>query len=109
MQSSSIPQAVNHAIIAYITIVGTVIAYFMNHGKQSEFANFHIRQALGLNLFFCVFKLFLSIVNSDLGLLAFYIYVIILWLFGFMAAINQKKETVPLLGDYFQKWLGFIK
>ena len=40
------------AIISYITIVGTIIAYFMNMEEKNEFASFHIRQAFGINITF---------------------------------------------------------
>jgi hypothetical protein len=43
----------NTAIIAYLTIIGSVIAIFMNQEEnKSEFASFHIRQALGLFILF---------------------------------------------------------
>ena len=39
----------NTAIIAYLTIIGAVIAIFMNQEEnKSAFTSFHIRQALGL-------------------------------------------------------------
>lgn len=37
------------AIISYLTLVGSVIAIFMNQDEnRSNFASFHIRQALGI-------------------------------------------------------------
>ena len=41
------------ATVSYLTIIGTVIAIFMNQEEsKSEFASFHIRQALGIFLTF---------------------------------------------------------
>ena len=38
----------NIAIIAYITIIGLIIAYVMNNDKKDAFATYHIKQSLGL-------------------------------------------------------------
>ena len=38
----------NIAIISYLTLIGTIIAILMNNEDKSEFARFHIRQALGI-------------------------------------------------------------
>lgn len=38
------------AIIAYITLIGFVIALVMNNDKKLPLATFHIRQTLGLML-----------------------------------------------------------
>ena len=38
------------AIIAYLTLIGLIIAYLLNNSHRDGFANFHIRQSLGLAL-----------------------------------------------------------
>lgn len=38
----------NIAIIAYITIIGLIIAFVMNNDKKDAFASYHIKQSLGL-------------------------------------------------------------
>jgi uncharacterized membrane protein len=38
------------AIIAYITIIGLIIAFVMNNDKKNTFASYHIKQSLGLAL-----------------------------------------------------------
>ena len=38
------------AIVAYLTIIGWIIALVMNNNNKSEFASFHIRQSLGIIL-----------------------------------------------------------
>lgn len=40
----------NIAIIAYITLIGLIIAFVMNTDKKNEFAKYHITQSLGLAL-----------------------------------------------------------
>lgn len=38
------------ATIAYITIIGLIIAFVMNNDKKNTFAGYHIKQSLGLGL-----------------------------------------------------------
>lgn len=38
------------ALIAYLTVIGLVIAFVMNSEKKSAFAKYHIVQSLGLAL-----------------------------------------------------------
>lgn len=49
------------AIIAYATIVGTIIAIFMNLERQNAFARFHIRQAFGIFVLFYLLGLWFPI------------------------------------------------
>ena len=51
----------NAAIVAYLTIIGAVIAIFMNSENKSAFASFHIRQAMGIFLIFFVPRYFFTI------------------------------------------------
>ena len=48
----------NAAIVAYLTIIGSVIAIFMNSENKSSFASFHIRQALGIFLTFFAYSVY---------------------------------------------------
>ena len=32
----------------------------------------------------------------------------VLWTYGIFSAINGETKPIPLLGNYFQKWLGNI-
>jgi len=38
------------AIISYITVIGTFVAFIMNQNKHNSFASFHIRQTVGIFL-----------------------------------------------------------
>ncbi len=50
---NDIEKGKNAAIVSYITIIGSIIAIFMNQDEnRSNFASFHIRQALGIFLTF---------------------------------------------------------
>ncbi len=97
------------AIVAYLTIVGALIAISMNAEPKHEFARFHTRQAFGLHLIFIGCALFLSAWFNEYAWYALYVFYIVLWFYGFISAINNKQQEVPILGGYFQKWFTFIQ
>lgn len=93
----------NIAIYSYVTIIGTVIAMMNNTEVKSEFASFHIRQALGLMITFFGLGYIVGSFDSWVVSAAFYIFFFILWAYGFLAAIQGKMSLIPLLGPLFQK------
>ncbi len=102
---STIEEGKTMAIIAYITVIGLLVAFVMNNEKKNPFASFHIRQSLGLG----ITGLVLSIINvipilgwiiSILGS----IFLFVLWIIGLVAAINGEEKLVPVLGEKFQEW-----
>lgn len=97
------------AIVAYLTIVGTIIAYFMNDDTKNPFASFHIRQALGIHITFYLLGMLVSAFDTWLISSAFYLFIIVLWGYGFIGAIQGQYNLTPLLGDKFQKWFNTIK
>ncbi len=109
MQSDYAKQGKTAAIVAYITLIGTLIAYFMNQDSKNQFANFHIRQALGINISFYLLGAFVSMFDSWTISSAFYIFILVLWGYGILTAAREEKKTVPILGPYFQQWFDFIK
>ena len=50
MQNQYVQEGKMIAIISYITVIGTLIAFIMNQNKHNYFASFHIRQAIGIFL-----------------------------------------------------------
>jgi len=110
MPSNPAKQEKKTAIIAYITIIGTIIALFMNQENKNAYTNFHIRQGLGLWITFYVLGAFVSLFfDTWLISIPFYIFIFSLISFGLITAIKEEKKTVPMLGSYFQKWFVFIK
>lgn len=97
------------AIIAYITIIGLIIAFVMNNDKKNTFAAFHIRQCLGIALT----GLALGIINviPILGwLISIFgsLFILVLWIMGLVSALNGQTKPVPLLGEKYQEWLSSI-
>lgn len=101
-------QAKTIAIIAYLTMVGALISITMNLDPRYDFSRFHTRQAFGLHLGFLGFAIFLSQWFNPYAWIALYISYFVLWLYGFIGAIQGRKTLVPLLGNYFQRWFLFI-
>jgi len=97
------------AIVAYLTMVGALIALSMNSESKNDFARFHTRQAFGLHLFFLAFAIFLSQWFNVYAWYGLYICYMVLWGYGFVGALTEKKNSVPILGPYFQKWFTFIQ
>ncbi|WP_424492947.1 DUF4870 domain-containing protein [Salinimicrobium sp. GXAS 041] len=97
------------AVIAYLTVIGLIIAFIMNNDKKNEFSTYHIKQSLGLTLFGFGLGIigmipFLGWLISFLGS----IFLLVLWIMGLVNALNNKKEPIPLVGDYFEEWFRNI-
>lgn len=75
-------------IVAYITWIGLVIAFCAG---DKEGAKFHLNQALVIFLFSL-----LSIIPC-IGQI-WGIFMIVCWIMGLIAAINEEEKPVPLIG-----------
>ena len=95
------------ATVAYLTFIGTIVAFFLNNDKKNEFVLFHIRQMFGLIIM-------LLIANISFGLhknIGDVLWVITFagWVYGLIGAITKKWLLLPFLGEKFQQWFQFIK
>ncbi|MDX1542464.1 MAG: hypothetical protein R3214_00850 [Christiangramia sp.] len=101
-------QAKTTAIVSYITIIGTIIAYFMNLDPKDPFASFHIRQAFGIHITFYLIGALMGLFDEGFIVGAFYVFFIVLWGYGLFMAIKGETREVPILGPLFQKWFSTI-
>lgn len=91
------------AIMAYITIIGSIVAILMNtEEKKTEFNSFHIRQGLGINLFFHLFSYFIGYFDSWFVSTAYWVLILGMLVIGFIGAVNHEKKIVPGIGQTFQ-------
>jgi uncharacterized membrane protein len=97
-------------IVAYITVFGLIAAIIMNKEPKNSFASYHIRQSLGL----CVSGIALFVIGlipilgwliSILGT----IFIVFLWLFGFINALNGNEKPIPLLGEKYAEWFKNVQ
>jgi len=109
LREDSGPKGKTTAIIAYFTIIGSLIAITMNLEPKHDFARFHTRQAFGLHLVFLGCALFLSEWFNIYVWIGLYIFYFVLWMYGLLGALNNKKQPVPIFGTSFQKWFTFIQ
>ena len=97
------------AIIAYLTIIGLIIAFVMNKDKKEEFASYHIKQSLGIALTALALSVIgiVPILGWIIGFLGFFV-LLFLWIMGLINAINGHKKPIPLLGKKYEEWFKNI-
>ena len=100
---NEIEQGKQTAIVSYLTIIGTIIAIFMNNETKNWFASFHIRQALGIFITFFLLGYPIGYFDNWMVTASFWTFIFILWIFGFMNALNGEQKPVPFLGELYQK------
>jgi len=95
------------AVIAYLTVIGLIVAMVMNSEKKNSIAHYHIRQSLGLALT----GLGIGIIGMVpiLGwIISFFGFLVLLymWIMGLMNAINDHQRPVPLMGEKYLTWFA---
>ncbi|MCT1531878.1 DUF4870 domain-containing protein [Sphingobacterium daejeonense] len=100
--SNSVNDGKNIAIIAYLTIIGLIIAFVLNNEKRNDFATYHIRQSLGifLTLFVGGVLRYIPLIGWLLSIVVV-ILMVVLWIVGVINAANGNKKPVPILGEYY--------
>ncbi|HET8809471.1 MAG TPA: hypothetical protein VFM65_04315 [Flavobacteriaceae bacterium] len=96
-------------IVAYLTLIGLVVAFIMNSEKKQAFGAYHIKQSLGICV--CGFALFIIGLVPVLGWIVSLLgslFLIYLWIMGLLNALNGKMEPVPFLGEKFEEWFKNI-
>ncbi|WP_223034326.1 DUF4870 domain-containing protein [Hanstruepera marina] len=91
------------AIVSYLTIIGAVIAIIMNSDMKNPFVAFHSRQGLGLCVSYMILGFVISGFNNWMITYAFWIVFFVLFIYGIIGAATKKENSVPIIGDFFQK------
>jgi uncharacterized membrane protein len=96
------------AILAYITLLGFIIAIVMHGSKKTQIGTFHLRQALGLFVTAFAGGLILAIIPIiGWALIPFFMLGIgILAIIGIIAAAGGQQKPLPILGEKYQKWFA---
>lgn len=108
----------NVGIVSYLTIIGWLIAYFgMHQSNKTELGSYQLRQTLLLHIVSFLVSWILGMIfaavffSSGFSENWFAIYgirwiiraaFIVLWLIGFIGAINGEKKPIPLIGERAQ-------
>lgn len=103
------PQDKTIAIIAYLTVIGLVVAFVLNNEKKDPFANYHIRQSLGLVLTSIALSLInvIPVLGWIVSLIGAFV-LLYMWIMGLLNAVNGKEKSVPILGEKYIEWLKSI-
>ena len=103
MTENEIQKGKTLAFVSYITVIGTLIAFFMNQDSKNPFTSFHVRQALGLWLLEMALGYFVGGFDSWMITTSFWVFFAVLFIYGMLGALTGKLNSVPFLGDFFQK------
>ena len=96
------------ALLAYITIIGFIIAIVMHGNKKTALGAYHLRQALGLFLTGFVGGFVLAVIPVVGWILIpfFWLTILIFAILGIVAAVGGKQKPLPVLGEKYQQWFG---
>lgn len=102
--------------VSYLTLIGWIIAYvsYTNSSRKQQLAAFHLRQSLGLissgiALYAGFWMLVFLVPMLSFLISLIWIALVVLWVLGFIGALNGEEKPVPVAGVYFQQWFTFIK
>jgi hypothetical protein len=98
------PPGKTKAVVAYLTFIGLLIAYFINKDNRHEFATWHIKNMFGL-----LILLFVSVALQAYTI-GFYVYwtSVVLWIISLIMALFNQKQGIPFLSEKFQTWFTFL-
>ena len=111
MSESTADNGKTVGIVAYLWIIGWVIALVMHNGNKTEHGAYHVRQSLGIMiLWLAVFILNTVLAMAGISFVGWILSLglFVLWLLGFIGAIQGEKKPVPVLGEQFQQWFKSI-
>ncbi len=102
------------AILAYITLIGFIVAIIMHGSNKTKLGAYHLKQALGLVItgvgswFLIMIIAFIPFVNLLLIIISpvIWIGILVLVIMGVINAANGEQKPLPLLGTLFEKWFA---
>ena len=99
------------AIVAYLTLIGFIVALVIHMNKKTKLGAYHLRQMLGyflttIAVAFCQIILVFIPILGWLCILALWVSMLVLWILGLVAAINGQTNPMPVVGPLYQKWFG---
>ena len=89
--------------ISYLTLIGWLVAVVLYGKNHSALTSFHLRQSLGLIVTAAILS-FIPLLGWLLNIaLAFF------WLVALYHTIVGNKFIVPIVGQFYQEQLDFIR
>lgn len=99
------------AVLAYITLIGWVVAFILHGNRKTSFGAFHLRQALGLFILTIVLAFIVLAMSFVLRFMIFLMIpvqlaVIVFILLQVSQAVNGKRQGLPLIGPLIDRFLS---
>lgn len=91
------------SVLSYLTIVGWLVAALIYGNHKSALARFHLRQSLGLIITGALLA-FIPLIGWALVVVLF-----MAWCVGIFHALNNQRYMLPVIGDFYQTHLDFIR
>lgn len=91
------------AVVSYFTVVGWLIAVVIYGKHRSAFSRFHLRQSLGLVITAAVLS-FIPLIGWLCTLV-----LAVFWLIALVQTCLGHQYLVPVVGEFFQEHLDFIR
>jgi len=96
------------AALAYFPVFGLLVSLLLHGNNKTSLSAFHLRQGIGMHVAMLIAYFFGNMIQiiPVFGWFVNWILwlVIIVFLFlGFIFALNEKKQLLPLIGETFQK------
>ena len=102
------------AILAYVTIIGWVVAYlqYKKSTDRNPLVNYHLGQSLGLIILTFILGIAISVVVSIIPSLYFLSLIVsalslVFLLLGIVAANNEVAKPLPIVGKLFEGKFNF--
>lgn len=96
------------AVIAYITLIGWIIALIMNNGNKTLLGSYLVRQALGIMCVAIVLNILAGFLDFSIISWIVWVGVLVFWILGLVSAVQGEMKPVPVLGEKFQEWFKGI-
>jgi uncharacterized membrane protein len=102
------------AIISYLTWIGWIIAFVLYSSNKSQLAAYHLRQSLALmilGIIVYILQIMLIFIPFLGWAIAFLLWIglVVLWVFGLIAAVNGEEKPMPVIGAMAQDMFKGIK
>ena len=111
------------AIVAYLTLVGFIIALIQHGTNKTKLGAYHLRQVVGFMLTGLIAGIILSVLSIPISslrrdsLVAYAIFyaviafitwisIIISIIVSLINAINEKEKPAPIFGKFYERWFS---
>ena len=93
------------AIIAHLTFLGPIIAWFINQEDKDQFGSFYIKQSFGLVCLYFLLGTFVAMIPNEYAFYGFKLFLFTLWIYSFSGALSNEYKLLPVIGSWIQKVL----